>query len=451
MRFLARFTIGLAALSVASLGHAQSFNVIYTFPNPSAGWDPQGTPYIGADGVLFGTTVSGGQCPSVSDGCGTVFSITPPSQSGGPWVESVLYSFSGVLGVENPEGGVIPGPNGTLVGTTASGGTTSNSRCQFGCGTLFELVPPAQSGDNWSEQVLYYYPQSNFSPAELLPGPNGVYYGATLYAGDKDCFAGYGCGSIYALLPPSEAGGAWSVDELHIFHQTDGAFPFQSSRLVSGPDGVLYGTASGGGDLECSSLGCGVVFSLTPPVAPATAWTFQDLYKFKNPSDGDVPQGGLTLGPHGILYGTTYYGGVDGCIKGSGCGTVFSLAPPSSGTGQWIKTILHSFTGGNDGANPYSALLLGAGGVLYGVTPAGGGTGCQGQGCGILYQLIPPAQPGGSWKETILHAFTGASDGLDPTFTPAMDSKGVLYGYSYGGAGTLCNGSGCGVVYQYVP
>ena len=365
-------------------------------------------------------------------------------------MENVLYNFTGVLGVESPQAGVIPGPTGTLVGTTEYGGT-ANLRCHFGCGTLFELAPPAQPGDNWTEQILYYYPQANYYPGELLAGPNGVYYGATLFAGEKNCYAGEGCGSIYELLPPAEAGGAWSVDELHIFHFTEGAFPYQYSRLVPGPNGLLYGTAYGGGDLDCNPVGCGVVFSLTPPVAPSTAWTFQDLYKFKNPGDGNVPYGGLTLGPDGILYGTTYYGGVDNCINGLGCGTIFSLAPPSSGTGQWIKTILHSFMGGNDGANPYSALLIGTGGVLYGVTPAGGGTGCNGQGCGVLFELIPPAQPGGSWTETILHAFTGGSDGEDPAFTPAMDSNGVLYGYSYGGTGTSCDGFGCGVVYQCVP
>jgi hypothetical protein len=345
---------------------------------------------------------------------------------------------------------VIPGPNGTLVGTTFIGGT-ANIRCHLGCGTLFQLSPPAQSGDNWTEQVLYYYPQANYYPAALLAGPNGVYYGATQFAGDRTCYAGDGCGSIYELLPPAETGAAWSVDELHIFHQIDGAFPYQYSRLVPGPDGVLYGTAFGGGDLDCNSLGCGVVFSMTPPIPPATSWTFQDLYKFKNRGDGNVPLGGVTLGPDGILYGTTEYGSVDGCTDGFGCGTVFSLAPPSSGTGQWAKTILHSFTGGTDGANPQSALLIGTGGVLYGVTPTGGGPGCGEKGCGVLYELIPPAQPGGNWAETILHAFIGGSDGIGPTYTPAMDSNGVLYGYSYDGTGTSCNGSGCGVVYQYVP
>jgi hypothetical protein len=72
------------------LCHAQSFNVIYTFPNLSAGWFPEGTPYIGAGGVLFGTTDLGGLCTSQYDGCGTVFSITPPSQAGAGSVKSFV-------------------------------------------------------------------------------------------------------------------------------------------------------------------------------------------------------------------------------------------------------------------------------------------------------------------------------------------------------------------------
>jgi hypothetical protein len=223
-----------------------------------------------------------------------------------------------------------------------------------------------------------------------------------------------------------------------------------------GVNGVLYGAVSDGGDnnrLDCPS-GCGTVFSLTPPVAPATAWTFQDVYRFKGGSDGFEPETGLTMGPDGTLYGTTYYGGGTGCAGELGCGTVFSLAPPVSSGELWTKTTLYAFQGGNDGSAPNSStgdLVVGPDGVIYGVTEFGGGTGCGGQGCGTLFQLTPPSGAGGSWAETILHAFTGMADGKNPQNGPAIDPNGVLYGFAYGGTGTSCFGGGCGVVYQYIP
>jgi hypothetical protein len=134
-------------------------------------------------------------------------------------------------------------------------------------------------------------------------------------------------------------------------------------------------------------------------------------------------------------------------------GTVFSLTPPAETGGTWQKAGLYAFKGGvNDGAFPISPganLAVAADGSIYGVTLAGGGTGCGGSGCGVLFHLTPPAAPGASWTETILHSFTGGADGQNPQFAPAIDANGVLYGVS-NGAGTAC-GTTCGAVYQYVP
>jgi hypothetical protein len=121
----------------------------------------------------------------------------------------------------------------------------------------------------------------------------------------------------------------------------------------------------------------------------------------------------------------------------------------------WKYTGIHVFTGGsNDGAFPQSNgtnLAVAGDGTIYGVTPFGGGTGCGGDGCGVLFMLTPPVVDGGAWTETILHIFTGGSDGLEPQFAPVIGSNGTLYGVTDGGAGTACFGGGCGVVYQYVP
>jgi hypothetical protein len=78
------------------------------------------------------------------------------------------------------------------------------------------------------------------------------------------------------------------------------------------------------------------------------------------------------------------------------------------------ESVLYSFTGGADGGTPYADVILGANGVLFGTTYDGGVTGCATSGCGTVFELTPPTQPGGAWTETVLHAFTGGSDGQFP-------------------------------------
>jgi uncharacterized repeat protein (TIGR03803 family) len=123
---------------------------------------------------------------------------------------------------------------------------------------------------------------------------------------------------------------------------------------------------------------------------------------------------------------------------------VFKLAKNSTG---WTETVLHSFTGGPDGANPGSGLIFGAGGNLYGTASAGGNGGCPG-GCGVIFQLAPSST---GWKENILYAFGGASDGFAPFYRLTSDRSGNLYGTTLTG-GNLINcashTSGCGVAFQ---
>jgi uncharacterized repeat protein (TIGR03803 family) len=164
-----------------------------------------------------------------------------------------------------------------------------------------------------------------------------------------------------------------------------------------------------------------------PPAAPS----FVVLHTFAGaPSDGANPEfGGLIPDATGNLYGTTAYGGA------SSGGVVFELSP--TGT----ETVLYSFTGGADGANPYGGLVLDAAGNLYGTT-VGGGTpsACTQPTCGVVFKL------GASRTETVLHTFTGAADGGLPLAGLVQDKAGNLYGTTYfGGA------SGNGVVFRLTP
>lgn len=92
------------------------------------------------------------------------------------------------------------------------------------------------------------------------------------------------------------------------------------------------------------------MYSPTPPSSPGGEWTETTLYSFHG-SDGSAPNGGVVIGPDGVLYGTTASGGAGTSCSG-GCGTVFALKPPAASlSGDWTETVLHSFDF-TDGASP---------------------------------------------------------------------------------------------------
>lgn len=435
----------LATCALASSTYAQ-FAPIYTFSGAPDGLGPSGTPLIGAGGVLYATTAQGGT-GSCLNGCGTVFSLAPPVPPATSWTESVLYSFQGAPDGSFPSSGVIAGANGVLLGTSLEGGAIVSAQCQEGCGAFFQLSPPSEPSGTWTNQILFNYSYADRNPRGLVMAPNGTLYGAALYDAGQGC-GGFGCGSLYELQPPAGTGSLWTKTSIHQFTGgVDGGNPY--APLILGANGTLYAAFDVGGPDNFGGM-----FSLTPPQEPGSPWEFSRLYGYKSTVSGMYPSAGLAERPNGALYGTTVFGG-PGCGSNGCSGIVFSLTPPAQVGDTWKYTGIHVFTGGsNDGSFPQSTgtnLAVSGDGTLYGVTPFGGGAGCGGDGCGVLFMLTPPAAAGGAWTETILHIFTGGSDGLEPQFAPVIGSNGTLYGVTDGGAGTACFGGGCGVVYQYVP
>jgi len=125
----------------------------------------------------------------------------------------------------------------------------------------------------------------------------------------------------------------------------------------------------------------------------------------------------------GNFYGTTIQGGEK---YGSGYGTLFELSP--NGSGGWNETVLHSFKGGEDGANPSSPVIFDSAGNLYGTTGSGGI-----KGNGVVFEL---SRAGKKWKEAVLHKFIG-TDGANPAGGLIMDAAGNFYGTTQSGpAGT---------------
>ncbi len=208
--------------------------------------------------------------------------------------------------------------------------------------------------------------------------------------------------------------------------KSDGGVP--QGGVIRDGRGNLYGTTSLGGLRDCHGSRCGVAFKVDTRNDKETV-----LHSFKGP-DGEFPSGSLLLDEAGNLYGTTPGGGT------YGVGVVFKL--DKSGK----ETVLHNFKG-TDGAYPLGSLVRDGTGNLYGATFAGGVGNCfMGKGCGVVFKLDKTG------KETVLHAFTGGSDGGEPQGPGALirDKAGSLYGTTVQGGTGNCNGQndGCGVVFK---
>ena len=196
-----------------------------------------------------------------------------------------------------------------------------------------------------------------------------------------------------------------------------------------------------------TTLGIAVVCALTVVLTqPAQAQTYSVIHNFTGGLDGKNPYAGLTMDAAGNLYGTTC--GANCLAGGSNGGTVFRLSKKGSG---WFFTPLYTFGGGNDGAGPVARVIIGPNGSLYGTTVWGGGSGCGGTGCGTVFNLRPPPSvpPNvfGGWTETVLHRFQGGNDGANPAFGDLVfDQSGNIYGTTQsGGSG------GSGTVFELTP
>lgn len=233
------------------------------------------------------------------------------------------------------------------------------------------------------------------------------------------------------------------------FAQSVYVLQFQGKPAGSGPlspllaDGAgnLYGTTFAGG-----TFGYGSIYELMASGGEKI------LYSFTGGADGANPSGELLSDGAGTFFGTASAGGSlsGNCGYYSGCGVVWQLTP-----GGKLR-ILHTFTGGADGAQPRGGLVRGAQGVFYGTAVVGGAASgaCAPQtdepigGCGVVFRIERDG------THSVLHAFTGGSDGQFPYSGVVRDATGNLYGatgYGGGSASTECTSlefKGCGVVYK---
>ena len=193
------------------------------------------------------------------------------------------------------------------------------------------------------------------------------------------------------------------------------------------------------------TLASAILAAVVLVAAPASAQTEGILHSFGKGVDGNTVYGSLISDASGNLYGTTFNGGTNAHGSGIyGAGIVFELSPQTSG--KWVETVLYNFGGTNDGTGPTAGLAFDTKGNLFGTTQYGGGsTQCQG-GCGIVFELKPPAVKGGAWTEAVLYRFEEQFRGRNPQAGVIFDSTGALYGTTaFGGADNF------GTIYRLTP
>ena len=342
--------------------------VLYTFTGGNDGAYPNPNVTLDSVGNFYGTTNNGGTA-----GLGVVFKVDTSGN------ETVLHTFTRGLEGDQPDlAGVILDSVGNLYGTAAFGGAG-------GQGVVYKL------DTSGNETVLYAFPGAADGQypynAGVIFGSDCHLYGTTFYGGKK------GHGVVYQL------DGDGNEKVLYNFHLlTANGFGQPTGGVIRDSKGNLYGTTFiGQADV---GYGNGVVYKVD------TAGHSTVLHNFTGEADGGVPYGGVIRDSKGNLYGTAEVGGA------SGAGVVFKVDTFGN------ETVLYSFTGGSDGGYPlWVVLVRDSAGNLYGTTNGGGASGA-----GVVFKV------NAAGNETVLHSFTGGADGGNPYAGVILGPEGNLYG-----------------------
>jgi uncharacterized repeat protein (TIGR03803 family) len=289
---------------------------------------------------------------------------------------TIIHSFGAPNDGAYPVGSLLHDFQGNIYGASQGGG--------LGWGTVFEITAGGQ------ERVLY-----NFEDGAdgMLPFLSFVESGSivgTTYQGGVNKF-----GTVFKLDSQGKLTNLFSC----CIQTGIGAFP---GGAIQDIDGNLYVVAYAGGDFSCSLTGCGTIFKLNGPNTVTLVHTFGEVA-----GDGNFPNASLVRDAAGNLYGTTIYGGA------YGWGTIFKIGPGGS------ETVLYSFQGGADGANPSNGVYRDSQGNLYGTTASGGS-----DDFGTVFKVTS------SGEHLILYNFNG-SDGAQPIGGVTLDGNGNIYGATY--------------------
>jgi uncharacterized repeat protein (TIGR03803 family) len=349
---------------VYKIGSRGNETVLYNAAFGSdAGSQPKGDLAVDSNGNVYGTMYFGGPA-----NLGVVFEVDASGQ------ESILYGIPGGPDGAYPYTTLAVDASGNIYGTSRDGG-------EFNQGIVYKVDTTGQ------ESVLYSLSGAGAEygfPSAVVLDAGGNIYGVTARGGTA------GSGMVYKVDP---AGTATTV-----YNFTGKADGFYATSIAVDGSGNLYVTSIGGG-----ANNKGTVLKID------AAGNASVLHSFSG-TDGSNATG-LALDASGNLYGTASYGGT-GCTSDPGCGVVFKIDSSNS------FTVLHNFTGGSDGAEPFGSPLVDASGNIYGTTDSGGPV-CS---CGTIYRIDS------SGNETIVHSFAANEGGGNPNPGLAKNASGNLYG-----------------------
>jgi len=367
------------------------YAVLHRFDYRDEGWQPGSGLVQGKDGSLFGANrnSSEGHWHTKYDrGCGLIYRIAPDGQHATVFDFSDRPSHRGCRVI-----GELLLDSGGLYGTTLGGGPN-------GHGTVFRLSLKSK------HQILHSFDGADGDQANggLVRGVDGALYGTTNLGG------AHGQGTVFKIAPDG------TFTSLYSFRDGDPMGQRPADPLTLGPDGLLYGAATGG------RFGKGTLFRLTTDGQMSLVRAFRLI-------DGEYPNA-MTAGRDGWLYGTTMTGG------SSNLGTLFRL----SVDGQFET--LHSFNG-QDGSYPQVPPTQDAHGTWYGTT--------TGVGADDARQTLYRVRFDGS-EPTIVHEFgVREGDGSAPFGRLLIGRDGGIYGATAGGGSQMGGGFGAGTVYRQGP
>jgi uncharacterized repeat protein (TIGR03803 family) len=402
------------------------FATLYSFTGGNDGGAPQSSLIQGTDGRLYGTVVFGG-----ANNEGAVFALKPDGTN-----FITLYNFTGSNDGSFPEAGLIHGTDGRLYGMTQNGGPSNR-------GTLFAIsseVVPAGTNATFTVAATGTAPLSyqwEFKGVDIAGATNATFTLTNVAASNAGSYtvvvsnaegSATSTAVTLALTSPGQPltpvfappAGTYSaaqsviissVGANSIYYTTDGSTPTTASTLYTGAISLSTNTtlrAIGVNAGGSSPVMSGAYLFQIPPQITSQP-AFSLLHSFTGGNDGGNPTSSLIQGTDGRLYGTAQSGGVNAA------GLVFAVNPDGAGF-----TTLYSFNPNNgiDGEFPSAGLIQGADGRLYGTTQTGGTNNA-----GTVFAV----NPDGSGFST-LYSFTGGNDGGSPQSSLVQGTDGRLYG-----------------------
>jgi len=351
---------GLGCGTVFVVTSSGGLTTLHDFSGPDGAFPYSGL-LLATDGNFYGTTQGGGANCASSNGCGTLFRMTPTGEL------TTIYSFCSLPNCtdgQGPSGGLVQGNDGNLYGTTTYGGSSDN--CSLGCGTVFKVTPAGKV----VMLTSFTGPPGGFYPStRLIQATDGNFYGTTESGGANCCGAGWG--TIFQVTPKG------TLTTLYSFCSqadcTDGSFPV--GGVMQAVDGNLYGTTRSGGTGTNCAGGCGTAFRANLSGTPTI------LHNFTATDDGFSPSTSLIQATDGNFYGTTVQDGYDIDCLGD-CGTIFKMTPAGN------VTTLDTFTAAAAGSDLTSPLEQATDGNFYGTTYVGGQNGA-----GTIFSLSTGLRP----------------------------------------------------------